>query len=183
VQSKGANLDDLRAFVELRFGRAGWERVVASLPVEDRPRAHAPIAIAWYEVSLHARLLRAVDELLGKGDGALAAEFGRFDAERDLHGAQRLFLRLANPAYVLEKAGEYWHRFYDTGSWHLVREPDGVIGTLVDFHPGDPLFCVPITQYIGRMFELVGARDVRVQHPKCTSRGDDTCVFIARWRR
>ena len=28
----------------------------------------------------------------------------------------------------------------------------------------------------------VGAREVRVQHSRCKSRGDGNCVFVCRWR-
>src|SRR5437867_1321187 len=103
---KGANLLNLRTFAEARFGADAWTRMIAALPPEDQPAARAIVAVGWYDLGLQTRILHAFDRVLAGGDRAVLVEFGRYDAERDLTGPQRLFLRLANPAYVLEKAGD-----------------------------------------------------------------------------
>jgi hypothetical protein len=181
-RARGVSLDNMRAFVEERYGAGAWERVLASLPATDRTPLRAVTAVGWYDVALQTRMLRAMDTTLGVGDHRVLVEGGRHNADRDLRGAQRLFLRLANPAYVLEKASDYWHRFYDSGSWHVVRESEGATGTLSHFDPGDEIFWVPVTAYVARMFELVGARDVRVHHSRRRDHGVDASVFVCRWR-
>ncbi len=181
-RSKGTNFNNLKSWIETRHGEDAWARVLAAMPGGDPVRLQAIVAVGWYELELQNRLLHAAVDTIGGGDPQVLADYGRFDAERDLTGPQRLFLRFGNPAYVLEKAGDYWRRFYDPGEWKVLREPDGATGTLAGFDAGDEIFCIPLTSYIGRMFELVGARDVRMQHTKCHARGDGSCVFVARWR-
>lgn len=178
----GSNLVHARAFLIERFGWSGWAKLLASLPPEDRPTLGVLSSEQWYEEGLLFRLLGAIQNVAGGGDLKLLEEFGRDDAERDMKGPQRLFFRLANPAYVLEKAGSYWSRFHDTGRWTVERHPHGATGTLSDFHVDGDAFCATLTGYIGRMFELVGAKGARAEHAQCRVRGDQACVFIVRWQ-
>src|SRR5437867_4483002 len=111
----------MRSFVEKSHGPAGWERVLAALLPEDRAVASSVLPSGWYELATQHRLLRCIDTVLGNGDLALAPEIGRHEAEQDLSTVHRLFIRFTSPAYVLEKSGEYWRRFYDTGKWKVTR--------------------------------------------------------------
>jgi hypothetical protein len=171
-----------RAFVVDRAALSGLAQVLATLAPEDREVLSHVVADGWYDEHLLFRLLRAIDSLIGRGDLALLRELGRENADRDMNGPQRFFFRLANPAYVLEKASSYWNRFHDTGHWEVKRQPNGAVGTLLDFDVDDERFCATVNGYIERMFELVGAREPRSDHTQCRGRADASCVFVVSWR-
>ncbi|HEU4405082.1 MAG TPA: hypothetical protein VFS43_07305 [Polyangiaceae bacterium] len=178
---KGTAFVNLRDCLLARFGSEGLDAFMARRSPHDVQELRSVLAVGWYDLALETRLLEAVDRELGDGQGTLLAEFGPVYAERDLTRVHRLFLRLANPAYVLEKAGEYWGRFYNTGTWHVERLGDtGARGTLSGFstYAG---YCQFLTAYLRRLFELAGARSVVVEHPACKHRGRAACVFVARW--
>lgn len=179
--SKGTILLHARSFVVGRFGETGWRAVLDRLPADDRQAFSAILPITWYPHEADARLLRAIDDVLGDGDKKLLVELGRFEAEQDLRRIHRMFLRFANPAYVLEKAAHYWSRFHNTGRWTVERKENSASGTLFDWNPPDELNCIYLGGYIVRMFELVGARQVLVRHSQCRCRGDRGCTFEGTW--
>jgi len=162
-RAKGSNMHHMRTFVERRVGPSAWESVIEAMTEEDREVLRSLVPVGWYDLGLQHRVLRCVDERIGTGDGALVDEVARYEAEQDLTVVHRLFLRFANPAFVLEKAGEYWGRFYDTGRWTVRREsPRAASAVLEGVVPFDALFARYLHEYVRRMWELVGAKDVVV---------------------
>jgi hypothetical protein len=139
--------------------------------------------MGWHDLARQHRFLRAIDDTLGSGDGTLVEEIGRFEADRDLRIVHRLFLRMANPAYVLEKAGQYWGRFYDTGTWKVTRHsPQHAEGVLSGCRPFDPLFAVYLNAYIHRLFELVGAKDMKTEWELDEAVVPPRLTLHGRWR-
>ncbi len=103
----------------------------------------------------------------------------RFSIDSCARSTRTFILRLANPAFVLEKAGDYWNRFYDVGVWDVHRESKSrAVARLDGVTPFDPLFARYLTAYIIRMWELVGAKDLDVE-----SRLEGECFHIrGSWR-
>ena len=116
-RAKGSNMHHMRTWVVANHGRPAWTSLLESMSIEDRLELLGLVPIGWYELALQHRLLRSIDDYFGHGDGALIDVIGAYEADQDLKVIHRLFLSLANPAYVLEKSGDYWSRFYDTGQW------------------------------------------------------------------
>jgi hypothetical protein len=179
--SKGTIVLHARSFVVSRFGALGWQAVLDRLPEDDRKTFSAMLPITWYPHEADVRLFQAIVDVHGKGDKQLLLELGRFEAEHDLRRIHRMFMRFADPAYVLEKASDYWSRFHNTGRWTVDRTENGASGTLFEWDPPHELHCLYLGAYIARMFELVGARQVRVDHPRCRCRGDRGCTFEGTW--
>ena len=181
--AKSSNMHHMRTWVVRLHGDEGWERVVAALGPEDAATVRSVVSVAWYPFSTQHALLRTIDRVLGTGEGELARVIGRYEADQDLTIVHRIFLRMANPAFVLEKAGDYWSRFYEAGTWIVTRGEGGTSarGELRDIEPVDQLFCLYLEAYIFRMFELVGAKNVRGTHSRCRCRGAEACVFEGRW--
>jgi predicted hydrocarbon binding protein len=179
---KGVMILNARDFVVARFGDEGWRRVHESFAEGDREALASMIAAGWYDIRLYDRVNRTIDRTLGAGDSALMIAIGRYSAEHDLKTIHRVFLRVANPAYVLEKAAEFWRRYQDSGTWTIVREsPKNVRGTLDGWGSEDELTCIRLGAYIQRLFELVGAKNGHVDRIRCRARGDEACVFTGGW--
>lgn len=180
---KGIICANARTFVEERFSPQHWSDLVKRLDPADAATLHGLVATAWYDVGVVMRLFRQMVADLGDGDDAFLESFARFQAERDLTVTYRLFFRLANPAFVLERAMSYWSRFHDGGRWVIERRSaTSATGMLLDFDVADALFCRHLGAYIKRMFELVGADAVRVEQVWCRARGDGKCEFAVSWR-
>lgn len=179
-KSKGTILQVLQSYVEKRFGRDAWQRVLSAMSPSDRQCVESAVAIGWYPTSVVMNAFMAFEAVLGPREPQLLADFGRHGAEQDLTVFHRMFLRMANPAFVVEKTGEYWHRFHTHGTMTSRRVDHGSITTLSDFQ-SSPVYCAMLAPYAARLFELVGAKRVHVAHAECIHRGDNTCVFVSRW--
>jgi predicted hydrocarbon binding protein len=182
AQTKGTGFLHVRAFTIGRFGADGWDAVLSTLSPDDRFALQHVISLGWYPLPLYARLLRALDEVHGCGDLALVVQNGRYQAEKDIGTVTRLLLRMAHPHYCLEKFGEFWRKFHDTGRWDVSRVAESTAAAqLHDWGHVDHALCRELIGYFGKLLELVGARHVVVEHPRCRGRGDDGCFFQARW--
>lgn len=163
-RAKGSNMHHMRTWVERTCGPDEWVTLIESMATRDEAELRGLVAVGWYDLALQHRLLRQIDKHFGVGDGALAGVIGAFEAEQDLTVIHRMFLRLASPAFVLEKAMDYWSRFYDTGHWEVRRTgPKSAVGTLTGCEPLDPLLEPYLCAYICRMWELVGAHSPQVR--------------------
>lgn len=183
AKTKGVGFVNVKSFTRARYGDAGWDAALERMSPADREELMSIIPMGWYSLPLYARLIRVIDGLHGFGDLALVRDLGRFEAEKDLTTIHRVLLRLANPAFIVEKAGEMWRRYHDTGTWTIKREsPTRVSGTLDGWGCVDEALCKEAAAYMARSLELVGARGVVLEHPLCRATGAERCFFLARWR-
>jgi hypothetical protein len=177
-QCKGTMILLARTFVGSLSRPGTWDDIISSIPPDEAELLGSVISIGWYPERLFLQILRALESRAPSAVVELAA----FEAEQDLTVIHRVFLRLANPAYVLEKAGSYWARFHNTGEWHVERQSaSSARGELRGWGVVDALACAYLGSYIRRMFELVGARDVKVRHERCRATGAEGCTFEGEW--
>jgi hypothetical protein len=179
--SKGINFVSVRSYILERYGGDAWARILAALDANDRATMESVVAVGWYPTALLLHLIDVAESLLDESKRTFRKSMARRNAETQLRVIHRAFLRLASPAYVLEKAGDYWGRFHDQGTWRVERGDGWTRATLEGFVAQEG-FCTQLTAYIERLFELVGARDVHFEHRHCRARGDTACVFLGRWR-
>lgn len=180
--TKGVSFINLRAFVEGRWGKPGWDALMERMSPHDRQQVESSTAIGWYPLALWARLVHELDDVHGAGDNALVVQLGRYEAERDITIIYRAMFRLLNPATIIEKTTEYWKKFHDTGRWEMKRISDKEIeGRLYEWGIVDYALCRELVGYLSRALELVGAKNVIFEHPICRAKGGDHCYFRARW--
>jgi hypothetical protein len=183
AQTKGISFLHVRHYTERRFNDAGWSKVLGLLDAADRATIAATVAVGWYDVALYARLLNALERAHGDGRFTLIADSGAYQAERDLNVVFRMLLRLGTPAYVVDKTAEYWNRMQTTGTWKIERRtPNCVYGWLADWGIVDAAMCAELVAYIKRLIELVGGKDVVVEHPECRVKGHRVCMFTLTWK-
>ena len=102
---KGSNIYLVRCFAEKR-GPTIWEDVRALLSEAERVQVESVIASGRYPLALQHRVFAALEDALPRSDDDVIETFATFVAEHDLTRIHRLFLRLRNPAYSMEKAAE-----------------------------------------------------------------------------
>jgi predicted hydrocarbon binding protein len=179
---KGRMILNARDFVLAREGVDGWRRVLDALSANDRDTLAAMVPVGWYDILVNDHVNRALVEALGDGKLDVMEALGRYSAGEDLKTIHRVFLRMASPAYVLERLAEFWGRYQDSGVWTVVRSaPNRVRGTLEGWGSQDEATCVRLGAYTRRLFELVGAKEVFVERKSCRARGDAACVFVGGW--
>jgi hypothetical protein len=180
---KGLVLLNARDFCVDRFGKGGWERVLAELSREDREAAESAVHVGWYDLALYDRVHESIERTLGRGDHSVMVDLGHWCADRDLTTVHRLFLRLASPTFLLQKYGDYWRRYQDTGAWSVQKEDARrVRATLEKWGSVSEATCIRLAAYIEKMVELAGGRGAHTTRTRCRSRGDAVCEYLVDWR-
>ena len=182
ARTKGLTFGHVQRFCQERFGDQAWLDLKRQLAENDQQALTEVVAVGWYDLYLYARLIRVLDSRLGSGDLSLLDELGRYEAEQDYRGIFRLFFRMASPAYMVEKTADYWRRFHDAGDWTIERRGStAVLGALVGWGV-DEVLCRELVAYVKRAIELVGGKDVALDHPRCRARGAARCEYLMSWR-
>jgi hypothetical protein len=132
-QVKGYSL--LSYIVPLREEKSElWSRVEQRLPESTRELFRGQLyANHWYSrMHLH-ELMRAFSEAVGSGVEEELRQLGGMAARYQLHVIYRMFLKLATPALVFNRASSVWSRQTTVGSFTVLEEhPDHLIGELHD---------------------------------------------------
>jgi hypothetical protein len=182
AQVKGTVFLTTQTWVTTRVGEEGWRRVLAAVPPADRSVLEMTVPVGWYPLDVEDRLNVIVDKVLGRGDLGLMPLIGRFGAEQEMRGVYKFFLKALTPANVLEKGTEFWHRYQDTGTWAILKDQPGRVRTILEGWGSRELAThLRLTAYLGRVVELTGAKNARLEHPRCKARGDKVCEFIGTW--
>jgi predicted hydrocarbon binding protein len=179
---RGRVLSNAQRFVVDQFGEDGWKAVLDHLPNADAETLAGVVSVGWYDIGLYDRVHEAIHAVLGARDARVMDRLGRYCAEHDLTTVHRVFFRMANPAFLIEKHADYWRRYQDTGDWTIVRERDTrVRATLSGWGSRSEASCSRLAAYVGRMVELIGQKNVRVTRARCRARGDAVCELVLEW--
>ena len=182
-KSKGVIFTTTRLFTERRFGKEAFDACTARLDPCDQAIVSEIVPLGWYPLAPMVRFMRCVDELYGRGDLALCEEMGRFAADWQLGRVKKLLLRFAPGEWVLRRGLNLWHSYHDSGSWSLeTPEPNVIIGRLVEFAIEDAAWCRRTQGFLERVGLFTGAREAKVEHPRCVALGDSCCEFTSHWR-
>ncbi len=173
----------MRGFVRARFGAEGWQAVLDKLERADAELMDSVTSTGWYPLDAWVRIARAIDRVHGEGDLRLLTEMGHYEAERDVGPVLRALLRLANPAFTVKSVGDLWARYHDSGRW-IVRDQTShrVIMELEGWNGVDRACCTDLHGYVSRLLEIVGGKDVRIEHLECRALGRASCIWDASWR-
>jgi hypothetical protein len=183
AQLKGSAYLSTLAFIETHFGATAKERVLARLSPEDRVLfGGLVLPIQWYPLAPFPRLLRAMDDEVGRGDLTLVTERGTWAAVQDMRTVHKVLLKLVTPQWVIEKGMKLWPNFHTSGRWEAKREGDKVARAwLYDLAVVDEAVCATLKGWILGLLQLAGTRQPCVDHVECRARGDVACVFYVTW--
>lgn len=183
VTVKGSPVRSLQKFIEADLTAEQKATLYQNLPPEYAARFRTAI-LPTETIPVH--LLNRVTEEAARAKGEALEPFarraGREAAAEAVRGIYRFFALVLTPAALLSKASQMWSSIYNRGS---LRVEDQTAGSarirLVDF-PSELAGCTRVTGWIERMAEMTGARDIRIEKPKCFARGDAACEWQLHWR-
>lgn len=183
AQLKGSAYLSTLAFIEQHFGADAKARVLARLPEEDRAMLGGLILpIRWYPLAPFPRLLRAMEEELGRGDLTLVTERGTWAAIHDMKTVHKLLLKVLTPSWVVQKAMRLWPSFHTSGRWEAAREDERhARAVLHDLGVVDEAMCATLKGWIIGLLTLAGARHPAVEHVACRAHGAPACVYQVAW--
>jgi predicted hydrocarbon binding protein len=183
MKIKGATLEMTVSFIKQAFGEDQFAQVTAVLEIADREVLSGKIhASKWYPFRLYERILTAMDNVLGDGDGSLCYKCGRYDAEYDLNSLYKLFYKKGSPQFIISNAMFVWRTFFDSGRVEVENVGDKtacfrVLGA--DEYAS--VVCREIEGWLEKTTELSGGRNATVEETKCRVKGDEFCEYVIKW--
>ena len=183
AQLKGSAYRSTLAYIDAKFGPDAKPRVLARLSTEDRAIAGGILLpIHWYPLEPFPRLLRAMEDELGRGDLALVTDRGAWAAVHDMTTLHKVLLKLVTPAWLIDKGTRIWPSFHTTGRWELERKGDAAArAVLHELGVVDEAMCATLKGWILGLLALSGVKDARVEHGECRVRGAGACVYDIDW--
>ncbi len=140
-------------------------------------------ASQWYPLQYLVDISRALDQVKGRGDGALILEMGRQSAHEAVRGIYKIFFKFGSPEFVIQRAAQVWSRYYDSGQLQVdVLEKGRVQVALSDFDTPIHEHCLAVSGWIRGMLEASGGKNVDTKIVQCRKQGARVCSFEARWQ-
>jgi len=168
-----------RNYIETTYGTGSFRRVREALLAGSWPEFPSVIVPnARYPTEMLIDLIDTARDVLGPED--FYERCGRGIVAYEMSVFMRFALRLTTPIGVLERATEAWRKVHSDGTWSWSGEEGAIMAILVGF-PTKPGYCRFLSAYFKRLFELTGARDVKIEHPECSARGQRRCAYRATW--
>lgn len=181
-QVKGTVLKARLAFIDQHSGAEGRERVLASLPEEDRHELSRLLPVKWYPFELGKRLDDAIVSVLGGGQSHFFLRLGEASAEQNLAKLHQAFLTRGDPHGFLAKAPQIYRLYYETGrrEYQKTGEKEAVL-TTYDAETFSAPDCLTVVGWHRRALEMCGATGVRIVEEECRANGGEVCRYRVQW--
>ena len=181
-QVKGSVLKSRVAFVEEVAGKAGVERVLATLSDQDRKDLSMILTVKWYPFELGKRLDDAIFQVLGNGDATFFLKLGEASAVKNLSTVHKSFLTNGDAHSFLGKAPLIYSMYYETGRREYERTGDrsGMLTTR-DAQTFSAPDCLTVVGWHRKALEMCGLTGVQVVEEECRAKGGAVCRYRVTW--
>ncbi len=184
MKVKGTSFKSALSFVKQKFGEDKLALVLAGLETSDRALLSKTILVSdWYPFRLYGNFLTALDKTLGKGDGKLSRECGRFDAEFDLNTVYKAFYKMTSPQFIIGNAPLVWKAYFNAGRVEIDKHgTQGINFRIRDTDEYAPMVCREMEGWLERTVELSGGRQVVAKEIHCRAQGAAYCEYSIKWQ-
>jgi uncharacterized protein (TIGR02265 family) len=177
---KGSKILSKIAFVRDTYGEPAVERVIDSLPEDDRIEVRAAILSGWYPIEMYHRVLDAVAREVAGGDDSVFDRIGEYSAESLFKTVYRGYLH-QDPRQVLDNMVPLHSLLNRPGRMEVSMNGGSHCDIRVWAPPVEAPVCRCAAAFYRKVLELCGAGGVRVRESSCQTRGDDCCEFSIDW--
>jgi len=184
MQVKGTALKTTRDFIKTRFPDH-YEQWLDSLTTDSRKLFTSTLdATAWYPfhegyslpVKMIIELCYAKDHKTG-GD-----QLGSYSAETALKGFYKVFLLIASPQFLMQRASKIFTTFYSPSQVEAeITGPYSAILRVVQFEDIDEAVEYRIAGWIRKALELANCREPGYEIRKSMARGDSVTEIHFSW--
>jgi hypothetical protein len=186
MNAKGTAVAAVASFVKTRFGSDGYERWLKSLPQESRDIFDRTLlASAWYPAEAGVFTPQKVMcDLFFNGSPYGAREQGRHSADQDLRGIYRMFVRVANPSFLIRNVAGIWGSYYsDSKARAAIGQESGARLYLAGITPVNPYLMNAVAGWVERALEICGCTGISVGMETGESEGKSLISYDLKWNR
>lgn len=170
-------------YVRQNFGETGLQKVLDSLPEEERKIAGGKFhPMDWYPQAIFVKFLSAADKTLGTKEHEICYLAGKANAEDAFGGIYKIFLEFGGPQALLKKAALAWRALNDTGYLEVEVSRDKYTkGKIKEYENPQKCLCVHLNGYFEKVMELSGAKNAKSKEIQCRLEGADCCEYEVIW--
>jgi hypothetical protein len=184
MKVKGTALKTTRDFVKIRFPEI-YDKWLESLTDESRKIFTSSLdATAWYPYQEgYAQPVEKIMELCFHNDFKTGGEqLGRFSADTALKGFYKVFLLIASPQYLMQRASKIFTTFYDPSQVEaeIIGSYSAVL-RITQFDEIDESIEYRIAGWTRRALELANCREPVYEIKKAMSGGDAVTEIHFSW--
>jgi len=164
MEVKGTAVTTIPLFVKKKHGEAAYEKWLGALSPKARGAFSGMVlSSAWYP--LHEMLVeptQAICDMFYGGSMQGAVELGRLSADHGLRGVYRLFVRVSNPEFIIQRAGQILPTYYRPSGMKVTEHARGrAVVRVTEFPEPHPVVEHRILGWMGQALEICGVKNVR----------------------
>lgn len=167
--SRGTILHSQRVSAQLQWGDEGVKAVLQRLSPETREATFGPAftPLGWYPTRYIVEWVEAIHDVAARRDEQAVREWVDRAIDMSFGRVRRVFLRLATPTLLVQRAAELWRREHTHGVLTMESDVPARIAriTLRD-HPFTTTFAsrIATSEIFRHVLSLSKARNVRESH-------------------
>jgi hypothetical protein len=171
-------------YIKENHGPDAMDKVLNAMSLEDREILSKPmVAASWGpEFAIFMRFILTADKVLGTGDHGMLPKAAAYHFERDTK-LYALFFKILTTEFMLKSIPKIWRQYFNPPG-ELVPQMIGEkhVHICLKNFPGMPIHHEKYHQiYMYEILRKTNCKNIKMSHSKCIGRGDDQCVFDARW--
>jgi hypothetical protein len=184
MEVKGTALKTTRDFIKTRFPDR-YDQWLNSLTTESRKLYTTTLdATAWYPFKEGYSIpIKKIIELCYQADKkAGGVQLGRYSAETALKGFYKVFLLIASPQFLMQRASKIFTTYYKPSLVEAeITGPYSAILRVVEFDDIDEMVEYRIAGWILKALELANCRDAEYEIKKSMAKGDAVTEIHFHW--
>jgi hypothetical protein len=117
VLAKGVSFLYARTYIEEKYGRDTWERVMQSMPPGSREVWSSYLLVTQeYPFAAFKDMMSALNGALKAAKEEELAAIYEYIADQSLNKMYKIFFRLAHPSFVIRNYPKLWRMFFSAGT-------------------------------------------------------------------
>ncbi len=184
MEIKGTAVKSIQEFVKNNF-TDDYKKWLDTLPENSNKIMMGGVfANNWYSMKDAAiEPTKNIAKLFYSNDIKKAAHIsGRYSAEVGLKGVYKIFVRIAKPHYIIQRAGRIFTSYYSPSEMEVVDIRDkGVTLHITKFPEPDVVIENRIAGWMEQALELTSCKNVKVRITKSMTNGDAITEIDINW--
>ncbi len=183
MEIKGTAVKSIQDFVKKNFP-AQYKEWENTLPADSKKIfCDAILATDWYPLQAGGVApTRHVARFYGNNTKKAAWEMGRYSAELALTGIYKVFIKVATPAFIIDRASKIIETYYRPAELKVVERPaKGVVLHILNFPGLDSVIEYRICGWIERALEINNLKSIKIDIPQSITKGNKISEFRISW--
>ena len=184
MEVKGTAVKSIKEYVEKKYNNQ-FNDWLQSLPESSQTIMNGGIfANNWYPMKDAAvEPTKAIAKLFYNNNVEKAAlEAGRFSAETGLKGVYKIFVRIASPSYIMQRAGRVFTSYYSPSDISVVDSHDkGLTLHITKFPEPEEVIEYRIAGWCEKALEFTNCKNVKANITRSLAKGDNLTEIVITW--